>query len=154
MRAILYAPAIFIKSNNFKNNALIYLFSLWRNYINYSFIARFPTRIDGEENESLNHELAEYMSFNFIVLSSLKYLFKLDIESRYKLPLINQSYDIIMAVNDNRIDYSKVLSECEKSLNCKLHTFKEGYHYLNLANQRSNFVTKIVEIIKRDSLKN
>lgn len=119
---ILYAPAIYISLNTPINSFRNKLFGLWRNYCNYEFLG-----CETKNSKSL-HEI----NFNYKVVSSVEELFKLDIQTRNLIPSLKNKFSIIIAINDNRITFSKIRHLCLQNQKfCKLYILNHGKHYLH-----------------------
>lgn len=145
---ILYAPSLFIQSNKPSQYLEAYLYSWWRNYCNYPGLqCNFPSYQSGDEEARQLIEADK--DLQYLVISALLKLYQLDSVNRNKVNDIKRPYDIIVAMDDNRVDASRLKTICEKNKNyCHFYPFADGKHIIHWGKNKRAFEDLLVKLIE------
>ena len=142
---ILLAPAFFIKENNLWGNFKLYSYGLWRNYCNYPQLGcKFPGYSSGDVSARIY--LAKAMNLKYLVIPALKQLFHFDKKYRSLLSTDKQDFTVIIAKDDNRVDYKKIKHACEHNPACHLYSYPSGRHLLQQSQFKGDLLTQIEEL--------
>lgn len=144
---ILYAPAIYLKTNNFKTRLQFKLYSFWRNYCNYNEVnCSYPVYESGDSEAK--EKLEQEKNLRYRVASATSEIFKLDLLSRDHLAHIHRPYSLILADDDNRVSVESLKQACkEDAPYCKLYTFPSGKHVIHWGKNRQGFIDLLAELI-------
>lgn len=146
---ILLAPSFFIKENDFFGNFKLYSYGLWRNYCNYSQLGCiFPGYGSGDENARAY--LAKAVNLRYLVAPALKQLFHFDRQNHSLIISTKQDFKIIIAKDDNRVDYAKIKDACTQNSACHLYTYPSGKHLLPQSQFKQELLNQIVDIRQRE----
>jgi esterase/lipase len=143
---ILLSPAIYIRSNNFTGNLKAQVFHLWRNYCNYPGLGcRFPAYGSGDTVAKPMFDKEKTLRYN--VASAVAELYKFDDANRYAINHIHKPYSVIMAADDNRIDYEREKTACLNNKQyCTFYSFPTGKHMFFWGADKLNLENLLIKL--------
>lgn len=146
VKIVLYAPAIYVKTNTFTNRLLSSIFGLWRNYCNYSTLScQYPVYDSADETfvPVINKEI----TLHYKVISAIKQLYALDLQNRQGFTDIHRPYSLLLAVDDNRVSYAQQKDACDKNKQyCHLYSFSSGRHMIHYGAHKTEFENLIMKL--------
>jgi esterase/lipase len=147
---ILYAPAIFIKENNFINRLNLTLYKLWRKYCNYPELGcSFPHYASGDTASKQYFDKEK--TLRYVVIPATLELYQFDLENRSLFSKINRPFHLIVAKDDNRISFEEQEFLCEKNRNfCNFHPFDTGKHFIHWGKNKKPFEELLISLIKNN----
>lgn len=143
---VFYAPAFHINSNTIKNRNLARLYNQWRSYCGYTILGcGLPNYASADEEAK--PEFAKQKDFVYVDIPALISLYQFDLENRDKLGEIQRAHSIIMAEDDNQVNYSKIKGVCVKNNKfCKFYSFKSGKHLIHWGKNKQLFEDLLINI--------
>ena len=148
VKPILYSPAIHIKSNTPKDYALAWMYAnfLGRKYCNYSALKCGYPVFESVDEEG-KHMILKEISLRYRILPAILEMYDLDNKSRNILAEIQQPFTVLIAKNDNRVNYQELYQSCKENAKnaCSFQSFPSGkhvIHYGKLKNKFFKFVAK------------
>lgn len=138
---VLYAPAVYIKSNHLWGNVKLWLYALWRNYSNYELLKTgFPVYQSGDMKARAFIEQEKNLRYQ--VMSALKQMYANDDQNREYISHMDHPFHIIIAEDDNRVSYKDLKRVCDQNKLCTLHTFPSGRHLVHHGEHKDE-ITKL-----------
>ena len=143
---IFYAPSFYITSNTLMNRNLATIYRQWRNYCNNTILGcGLPNYASADEEAE--PQFAKQKDFNYIDIHALLALYRFDLENRGTLGKIHRTHSIIMAEDDNQVNYNKIKGICVKNNEyCKFYSFKSGRHLIHWGKNKQSFENLLVKI--------
>ena len=148
-QVILYAPAIYIRSNTFWGKLQVYSYGLFRRYCNSSWLGcepQFYQSGDEQARDYLKHEI----NLGYVIIPALKQVYQLDRQLRDYFKTIKRSISVIIAMDDNRIDAASIKAVCLSNPHCQFFGFKSGKHFLHRGAHQAAFNTLILKLADSD----
>lgn len=142
---ILYGPATYIRSNNWQGWLKAYLYqTLFRNYCNYDSIGcAYPVYDSADER---GKELIEKeISLRYRVLPAILQMYDFDSATRGAIKRIKNPFSVLIAEDDNRVDYQKVKEECAANSKCRFVSFPSGKHVIHYGKWKEKFFEVITK---------
>lgn len=150
VKLILYAPSVYIKSNNFAGDLLLNTYSLWRKYCNYAALGCHA--VSYRSGDSYARDFLEHQkTLRYVVSPAVKQLYEFDDSNRKYFAQIDHPFDLIMAHDDNHMSYAQIANICHVDHGCVLHAFPSGKHYLLLGKYKNEFNNLVVNIVRKNS---
>lgn len=147
VRLIFYSPALYIKSNTFLQRNLTRLYSQWRDYCDYTMLGcEYPTYPSADDEA--RPKFAKQKDFHVVDIPALLTMYKFDLKNRGDFDKIHRPYNIIMAIDDNRINYNKIKGICYKNNKyCKFYSFSSGRHLIHWGKNKKAFEKLLLNIV-------
>lgn len=145
-KIILYAPAFHISANNFWQRSFAKIYGHWRDYCDYNLLkCTHPNYANADASAKPRFE--EQKDFAYYDIPATLTLFDFDLKNQNSLKNIKRPFSLIIAKNDNRVDYIKIKHDCEKNNEyCKLYSFKSGKHLIHWGKNKNKFEELILKI--------
>jgi esterase/lipase len=147
LNIVLYAPAIYIRSNNRMTNMQLNAYGLWRNYCNYSQIGCSYHLKNYDDKAKFYYQNYD-ISLRYKIIPAVKTLFKLDNMNRSYLQRMSYPFSLIAIKNDYRINYQELKKACQKNTACTFYSLLNGSHAPHISNNADQF-NKILLSIAR-----
>lgn len=143
---ILVSPAIFIQSNTWFGRVSARIYGWWRHYCNYSVLGcDFPTYESGDQ--VAHKKFDEEKTLRYTIIPALRQVYELDLKNRDGLLKINRPYDLIVAEDDNRVDFKRQEIACKQnSQYCHFHPFPSGKHMIHWGGQKQKFERLLIKL--------
>ncbi len=143
---ILYAPALYLKSNNFIQINLAKAYTHWRKYCDSTILGcEYPSYQSADETGK--QQFTKQKDFPYLNIPALLTMYKFDLDNRDILNNINRPYNIIIAKDDNRVSYSKIKEICYKNNKyCRLYSFYSGKHLIHWGKNKHEFESLLLKI--------
>ncbi len=143
---ILYAPAVFITTNTLVGRLKAEAYGYWRKYCDYAFLGcRFPSYESADE--SARPMFDKERTLRHSVMPAILQLYKLDLENRKEFDHINRPYNLIIAADDNRVDFAKQKAACDANRKyCRLYAFASGKHLIHWGENRDAFEELLIRL--------
>ncbi len=145
---IFYGPALFIKLNIASIRAQIRAYLLWRRYCNYEALGcKIPSY--GSGDEGAREFIRRESTSPFNPLSPYLELFDMDSnELRSYYRGFPEDYHLLIAKDDNRVDFTEHERICNANKHCKLTAFPSGSHLVHIGSRKQEFAEKVVQILE------
>lgn len=152
LNMILFAPAIYLKTNTFKGRLGAQAYGLWRKYCNYhSLGCKLPSYESGDSEAQEMMKTEKTLQYN--VIPALLEMYKLDLANRQGFSDIQRPYSLIVAEDDNRVSYDKQKADCIKNKAfCTFYSFPSGKHLIHWGQNKKAVADLLIELIN-ESLK-
>jgi pimeloyl-ACP methyl ester carboxylesterase len=149
VQLVLYAPAIFIGSNDFAGRVKARVYNVWRDYCNYPLLGcRLPNYASGDA--AARPYFDEEKTLRYVVAGAIMQLYAMDLTNRAYLPQIDRPYAVIMAEDDNRVSFAEQEKACFANKNfCTLYAFRGGRHFLHWGKNKTAFENLLVKFAAR-----
>ena len=145
-RVILYAPGIYAHQNDLLRRVLMHGYRLFRKYCNYDELGcSFPVYVSGDDAARGFAEAER--SLRYRVVPSTLEAFRLDREAQDYFGATPIPFDLILAADDNRVEASKLVRDCQGNANCRLHVFPSGRHAVHEGHHRRAFARLVLGLI-------
>lgn len=136
---VLYAPGLFVQTNNLQGNLILYSYGLWRDYCNYDALGCGSPVYDSGD-EAAKPLIDKEVGLRYEVIPAIKQLYKFDSQNRDALAKITIPYDLIIATDDNRISYEALKLACMANQPyCHFYPFTSGKHLLHWGKRKKEF---------------
>ncbi len=145
-QVILAAPAVFILSNTLEGNLKAQVYRLWRNYCNYSAMGcSFPAYGSGDAIAKPRFDKEKTLRYN--VASAVSQLYTFDSQNRDAIKNIHQPYSVIMAADDNRVDYAQEKAACLNNKQyCTFYSIPSGKHMFYWGAGKQAFESLLIKL--------
>jgi esterase/lipase len=148
VNVVLYGPATHILTNDFLGllTARFYQFG-FRDYCNYDHPPLFPCKYPVLESgdDMAQETLKKEISLRYRVIPAIAEMYVLDNASRGVIKNIKRSFSILIAKDDNRVNYEIIKEECSQNSHCSLTTFPSGKHVIHYGKWKNEWFKGIVE---------
>jgi esterase/lipase len=145
---ILYAPAFYLNGNTLLGRTEIHIYGWWRKYCNYSILGcKFPSYVSGDEASKSMFDKEK--SLQYVVMPAVLQLYQFDLENRQGLRNIHRPYNLIMAVDDNRVSYIKTKAACQSNPYCHFYSFPSGKHIIHWGSNKKRFEDLLIKLISK-----
>ena len=143
---ILYAPAIFIKTNTLAGRLEAHVYGWWRKYCNYPFLdCNFPAYQTGDEAARATFDTEKTLRYK--VQPAVLQLYQLDSQNREGFSHINRPYSLIVAVDDNRVYFDKQKEACNANKKyCHFYSFPSGKHIIHWGANKKSFEDLLIKL--------
>ena len=150
VHVILYAPAFYLIGNTLWGRAEAHVYGWWRDYCNYEVLGcRFPGYISGDAVSKSMFDKEK--SLQYVVIPALLQLYQFDLDNRQGLSHIHRPYSLIMAIDDNRVSYTKTKAACDTNhIYCHFYSFSSGKHIIHWGVNKKRFEDLLVKIITKN----
>lgn len=147
---VFYAPALYLKTNTFFQRNLTRLYSQWRDYCDYTMLGcEYPTYPSADD--TAKPEFAKQKDFHVVNIPALLTMYQFDLKNRGDFDKIHRPYNIIMAVDDNRVNYNKIKGVCYKNNRyCKFYSFSSGRHLIHWGKNKQAFEKLLLNIVNEN----
>ncbi len=142
---VLYAPALFIRPNNFWHQFELQTYRFWRNYCNYQALECGSPNYESVDSQGRGL-LEEEKSFRYVVVSATKKLFEFDRKNRANLAKIPFSFELVEAADDNRVNVEEQKKSCATNPYCHITLFPSGRHLLHWSVHKEAFETWLARL--------
>lgn len=144
---VFYSPALYLHSNTFVNRNLARIYSQWRDYCDYTMLGcEYPSYQSADD--TAKEQFAKQKDFHVVDIPALLTMYQFDLKNRGDFNKIHRPYNIIMAVDDNRVNYNKIKGICYKNNKyCKFYSFSSGKHVIHWGKNKQAFEKLLINIV-------
>lgn len=136
---VLAAPAVYVRGNDFGGRLKARLYGLWRDYCDSPLLGCGYPSYDSAD-AAARPLLERKISLGYKVIPAVEETYRLDLANRRSLAHPPRPYRLIVAADDNRVDFTAQQQACaEAGANCRFYPFPSGRHLVFLGNGRTAF---------------
>lgn len=147
LELVLAAPAVFVRGNDVPGRLKARVYGWWRDYCDSPLLGcGYPSYDSGDA--AARPLLERKISLGYKVIPAVEETYRLDLANRQSLAHPPRPYRLIVAADDNRVDFAAQQQACAAAgAACRFYPFPAGRHLVFLGANRAAFADLLVAFV-------